>query len=346
MKLSIIITFYNLEKYVKRNLNSIFNNLNIDNFSEIVEVICINDGSSDNTLQQLLEVQKKQKNMIILNNHNSGVSFSRNAGLTAAIGKYVLFVDGDDYFQKIDYKKLILDIEETDSQLLFFDYISKFKKYEIKYTENVYSNKFNFENHIWNKIFIKRIIDENNLRFKTEIKMGEDMLFLFQYLKYTKKIVKTDSLVYMYDRTRENSIMNNYDYTHMKELDLACEKLKLFANESSSDEYINGIEYVIIKNKLVRAVPKLLVYSLKNKKTPLKFVFLQIKNMNLNNNLLEKNHFVKNDFENYFKEKLGQNYLKRLEELLSCNKVKFIKCLFLLLFHKIIYKKSNEKTKI
>ena len=92
MKLSIIIPVYNVEKYLPKCLDSILN----QSFKDF-EIICINDGSSDNSLKILEEY--KDKRIIIINKENAGSGVARNAGLEIAKGEYIFFVDGDDWLE-------------------------------------------------------------------------------------------------------------------------------------------------------------------------------------------------------------------------------------------------------
>ena len=101
IKVSIIVPVYNVEKYLKRCLDSITN----QTLKEL-EIICINDGSTDNSLKILKQYAHKDKRISIINKQNEGLSVARNTGMEAASGEYIGFVDSDDWIDLDFYKKL------------------------------------------------------------------------------------------------------------------------------------------------------------------------------------------------------------------------------------------------
>ena len=100
-KISVIVPVYNAEKYLSMTLNSILN----QTFSDF-ELICINDGSKDASLNILNEFQLKDKRLFIINQENQGVSAARNNGITKACGEYIVFFDADDLMHKTFLEKM------------------------------------------------------------------------------------------------------------------------------------------------------------------------------------------------------------------------------------------------
>ena len=94
-KISVIIPVYNVSEFIPKCLVSILN----QNFDDI-EIICVNDGSSDNSLTILKDFENKDKRIIVIDKENEGSGVARNAGLAIAKGKYVYFVDGDDWLEE------------------------------------------------------------------------------------------------------------------------------------------------------------------------------------------------------------------------------------------------------
>ena len=94
INVSIVIPVYNVEKYLKQCLESVVNQT-----LDKIEVICINDGSTDNSLNILKEYEKKYNNIIIIDQENKGPGFARNIGMKRASGKYIYFLDSDDYIE-------------------------------------------------------------------------------------------------------------------------------------------------------------------------------------------------------------------------------------------------------
>ncbi len=181
---SIIIPVYNSEFYIKRCLDSVANIKN-------AEIIVINDGSTDNTL----EILKGYKNIKIINNENYGVSHSRNCGIKEATGKYIMFVDSDDY--------LNTDMNIYDLKTMNFDIIYFNKNLtNIKSKESLYEYVCGLKHPIiagpYCKLFKREFIQENQIFFDENIVNGEDMLFNINCLNKVKKFKIIDKNIYMY----------------------------------------------------------------------------------------------------------------------------------------------------
>ena len=113
---SIIIPVYNVEKYLEECLDSI-----LKQTYKNIEVICVNDGSTDNSLNILEKYAVKDNRFIVLNQSNHGLSYSRNKGLKQARGKYIYYLDSDDYILPNTIKTLAENIEERDLEVLLFN---------------------------------------------------------------------------------------------------------------------------------------------------------------------------------------------------------------------------------
>ena len=221
IKVSLIIPVYNVERYLKECLESAFN----QTLKEI-EVIAVNDGSTDNSLLILNEYKAKHKNMIIINQENKGLSEARNSGLRVAKGEYIYFLDSDDYIDKnlayICYnecKKNNLDIVTFDANVFYenkyltmknqFDYdrknllVSQVKSGQDFYIDVI--NKNAYKSSVCLFFYKRQFIEDNNLKFYSGI-LHEDELYstksiiLSQYIKYIPKS-------FFYRRVRDNSIM-------------------------------------------------------------------------------------------------------------------------------------------
>ena len=114
-KISIIATFYNLEDYAKRCVDSLTSQTLQD-----IEIICINDGSKDNTIGILQELAQSDNRIKIIDKKNEGVSIARNTGINAASGEYIMFVDGDDYLEPNACEVLYQKAIETDVDIIVF----------------------------------------------------------------------------------------------------------------------------------------------------------------------------------------------------------------------------------
>ncbi len=141
--LSIIVPVYNTEEYLRMCLDSLLNQ-NFDRY----EIICINDGSKDNSLSVLLEYEKKNSKIRVVNQKNGGVCNARNKGIDVASGKWIWFVDSDDYipFNCLNYLALQLD-DKID--YLAFDYCK---------VDKIQSDYFNVET-VFKRIYMNSTIE-------------------------------------------------------------------------------------------------------------------------------------------------------------------------------------------
>lgn len=212
MILSIIIPAYNCKYSISKCLNSILDERYIDDY----EIIIVNDGSEDGTRQICENYQNKYSNIHLINKENGGVSSARNAGLDVAIGKYITFIDSDDYTEsnfieyvisKLDKKyELILfnnDIIDKTGNILNVDNCYDSANYDFIFKQ-ILSQKLN---QPWGKIFNSGIIKKYNLRFNTKISLGEDLEFLLRYYVNINSVVYWNDVLYHYVYT-EGSLSN------------------------------------------------------------------------------------------------------------------------------------------
>jgi len=213
VKISIIIPCYNCEKYIDETLKCLEN----QTYKEF-EVICINDGSTDNTLLKLNEWRKKGVfNFKIIEQQNSGVSTARNNGIDNANGDYLLFLDSDDTYHSRFIELLYNTIEESNTDTVYCRLSRKQSevmcqeinayKYEIQ-TQDQAMNTLLFrmgEIGFYNFIFRKEILDGYKLRFDVNTKYGEDREFNWKYLTHCKKIGFINLALYWY-RVNNNSV--------------------------------------------------------------------------------------------------------------------------------------------
>ena len=223
-KISIIIPMYNVEKYITTMLDSI-KKQNYENY----EVILINDGSTDNTLDVVKEWIKEnnEKRFLVFNKENSGVSDSRNIGIDKSNGIYITFFDSDDYIEKNYLCDAIAEIENKKLDVFISGFFSEIltenncNNKKICYKNILYDNKKIlydgyldlWENtmmyNIWNKIYIKSIIDKNKIKFKKQ-NYAEDVEFNKEYFKYVERCYCSDKCYYHYIRERDGAATNKF----------------------------------------------------------------------------------------------------------------------------------------
>lgn len=212
-KVSIIVPVYNGQDFIDRCLNQLLN----QTYNNI-EIIVINDGSTDNSLNLLKKYEDK---IILINKNNSGVSNSRNLGLEASTGEYIMFCDIDDWYENNAVEIAIKNIKNVDFLKFkeFISYSEKTKKKKIELlNDGIYNNEnlslirslFNFEysGHIYCFIYKKSIINDYNIRFDEDIRYLEDVLFIIKYLLKCNKVKIIDEYLYNYYQN-SNSVTNN-----------------------------------------------------------------------------------------------------------------------------------------
>ena len=210
IKVSIIIPVYNAQKYLRRCLDSLIN----QTLKEI-EIICINDGSTDNSLNILKEYEQNDSRIIIINQENSGIGKARNSGIKIAKGEYIGFVDADDWVDKDYYEKLYNAAKKYDSDIAAGDFYREgkiFKTKKLKHTaeEFITDKEKIFKkavipryNYVWNKIYrsseVKKYLFDN-------VRYYEDILWLCKVLFYLKGYVTVADTFYHYIRNPKSVV--------------------------------------------------------------------------------------------------------------------------------------------
>lgn len=200
MLFSIIIPAYNAEPYICRAIGSILS----QNFLDL-EVIVVNDGSTDKTLELLEKNYHANDNVLIINKENSGVSSARNCGLKKAKGEYIVFLDADDWVENgyFKYLKKIITNEACDGVVLghIKDFGSNIKVVSNFNNENIINSseytelfmKGNISNNPWDKVFKKTCYLDNGVFFPENISMGEDSVVSAKLGLYSKSVYLSNS---------------------------------------------------------------------------------------------------------------------------------------------------------
>ena len=201
--LSIIIPVYNGEKYIEKCLDSVLS----QTYSNI-EVIIINDGSTDNSYQILQEYAKQDNRIFLLNQENAGSSLTRNTGIKYSKGEYITFVDVDDYLEIDAYEKVMNKLQDDIDIACFSvscDYtkenysINKILKSGIFSKDEAVIELFNKDifNALWNKVYKVSLI-KNKDYFPHEFNQGEDLIFNCKVFKQANKILLMNDIFYHY----------------------------------------------------------------------------------------------------------------------------------------------------
>lgn len=221
-ELSIIIPVYNIEKYLAECLSSV-----LAQTLEALEIICINDGSKDRSLQILKEFAEKDSRIKIIDQKNQGVSAARNAGLAIAQGKYVGFVDGDDTIENVFFEKLMFAAENSNTDAVYSKSSESqdFQMFKPMMDKAVLQGivlplffKEDSLNAVWNKIYRNKIIQENNIRFPLGTQHGEDAQFNIEFLMKASRISFLDYCGYHYREVEGSATRNIAKHDYLKRM--------------------------------------------------------------------------------------------------------------------------------
>lgn len=220
-KVSVIIPVYNVEAYLERCLDSVCNQTLKD-----IEIVCVNDCSTDNSLAILKEFSLKDKRIKIIDfEQNKGVATARNEALAQAQGEYVGFVDPDDFIDWDFFEKLYNTAQNTHADVAKAEIKECFDDGKVqldlfKINENIakFENPLFFFTYWFCGIYRLDLIKSNHIHFHQELTNGEDGLFLTEIVTKTNKISIANGTFYYYCR-RENSANQTYlDDTHLNSL--------------------------------------------------------------------------------------------------------------------------------
>lgn len=270
--ISVILPVYNVEKYLRECLDSLLNQ-EYQNF----ELIAVNDGSTDNSLSILQEYQSKFDKFILVNQKNKGLSEARNSGLRHVRGKYIYFLDSDDYILPETFKNLVNLAETNNLDLIKFDAkpfneisgdfkmsdydTSDILKENTLYNREEYAKliRKKFMPPVWLYFIRSSVIMDNNLRFKKNI-LHEDELFTVQLLKECNRIMY-DSNQYFQRRYRSNSIMTNRLNSNLKSFESKIAIIAIF-NEMLESLDANSHFYKFVRKRRNALYTTLFFYKL------------------------------------------------------------------------------------
>lgn len=306
MKISIIVAAYNVEEYIEKCLKSI----TAQTYKQI-EIIVVNDGSTDKTHEIIHNFSTTDKRIIIINKPNGGLSSARNAGLDKATGDYVGFVDGDDYIAAEMYETLLGEITENNCEIAMCAVLKVFNNY----TEKDGLSLINHSMVLSKKQAINALIEEKHIKhyavnklykatlFKKirypEGKLYEDIFTTFKLFALTDKIVCSNKIGYYYSQ-RQGSILRSK--FNIKKLDCiqAFSEFKSYVDNNfpdlsrqllwrlnlstmnslldmlKSESLYDSCEFTEFGSKLTKEVRKNILFFLKSANIPITFRILAL----------------------------------------------------------------------
>ena len=263
--ISIVIPIYNASKYLEKCINSVINQT-----YKNLEIILVNDGSIDNSLDICNDFKDKDNRIKVISKKNEGVSKTRNIGIDKCKGKYLMFLDSDDYIDEIYVEKMYtyltknnLSMVTSSMTLVDVNYnvlkVSSYKdKSDILQVKDIYKDIVNTSYFcpIWKNIIKISLIKDNSIYFDDSLKFGEDLLFSFKIIQSCEKIGYLSFPGYFY-------VQNNASITHNNSFDF----VKKYVEDNKHvysilNEYIN--DDVLITNRLFSKYNFALLKLIKN----------------------------------------------------------------------------------
>jgi glycosyltransferase involved in cell wall biosynthesis len=304
-KLSFIVPFYNVEKYIAECIDSLYEqNIPEDEY----EVICVNNCSPDHTKEIVLQYQKLHPNLILLEHKiNQGLGVARNTGLKEAKGEYVWFIDSDDFILKNCLKNLLLLIINNGLDILNFDLfrynadhsaIPQSISPETKiicgaeWLKNL-KNNFDENSSICRKIFNRKFLQKNDVRFPNRL-YEDEYISMFTVYKATR-FMHLDKCIYFY-RCTPNSILSQRltDYHYISILEVGAEYINFYNQIKTSDPTFAFKVKMSGFWKINFGCKHLVYYT-----SPLRKKMMDVVNPHLK--LIQKSYYFKGFTQKYFK---------------------------------------------
>lgn len=203
MVISVVIPIYNTEKYLKKCIESVIN----QSYKNL-EIILVNDGSTDNSYEIMKEYLKMDNRIKLINKKNEGLSRARNVGINSSVGEYILNVDSDDWLEVDACENLIKEVFQKKSDMVIGDIVLEYENFSQKWEdikiENYYTGKEYLieyflghgKNTTCNKLIKKMLYTTNNITHPEAISLGEDSITLVRLALNCKKISKINKIVF------------------------------------------------------------------------------------------------------------------------------------------------------
>ncbi|MHB1001503.1 MAG: glycosyltransferase family 2 protein [Armatimonadota bacterium] len=255
---SIIIPVYNAEKFIRGCLDSIIGQTLGD-----LEVILINDGSTDGSLKIIEEYAALDSRISYITQQNKGFGASRNLGIAMSKGEYITFLDADDWVEPDCYRSMCLTARKDNADMVIADYyVESFdskekvssvykhnfqRKDEFQYLLSVISNETT--SFCWNKLYLRQVIDHYKIRFpvRGDIQYLEDYLFCV-YAISSSNIISFIDQPYVHYVNHSLSTVNGYQPNLYNDLSAICDRCKVyFANHTANADIMYAINEALIK---------------------------------------------------------------------------------------------------
>lgn len=255
---SVVIPIYNVEEYIEECLVSVLNQT-----LKNIEIICVNDGTPDNSMEIVERYAKEDERIIIINKENGGLSSARNAGLQAATGEYVYFMDSDDYILNDTLEVLYNEAQENNLDTIYFDADSFFETKELEERHQSYITYYhrtgNYCDVVSGQEMLAKMIANNEFRPSACLQMNKRMLLSDNQITFYPGIIHEDNLftllvtldakkvkhipqAFYMRRMREDSIMTNINKIRSCEGYFICikELIEKIEQKVDNQEYLDA----------------------------------------------------------------------------------------------------------
>jgi len=250
--ISIIVPIYNAEKYLNKCIDSIINQTKKE-----LEIILINDGSTDNTDKIIASYNDKR--IKYYKNKNQGIGKTRNFGIGKATGKYIMFLDSDDFLEKNACELLFNKVENSNTDIVICDFYKIYDNVEVEevrqpsFKSSSLKDNPNILNEYlapWAKLYKRELIVKNNIKFIENLKY-EDAPFVVEALDKSKKIAKLDECLVYYavHNNSETTVRDKRVFDILKILDIIR---KYFKNKKYIKEVLDKLTVRIITNYTIQ----------------------------------------------------------------------------------------------
>lgn len=299
-KVSIIVPAYNVENYIERCIESL-----LSQTLKEIEIIIVNDGSTDQTKEKILPYKKKYPEKVIyLEKENGGLSSARNYGMPYAKGEYIAFIDSDDYVEKDMYEEMYKEAKNKNADMVECDFLWEYPK-KIKEDHGVLAkNKSELItiNRVvaWNKLIKREIIEKAKVEFPMGLRY-EDVEFFYKLVPYLERVSLINRCFVHYVQ-RSNSIANTQNIRTMEIFTVLENVIKYYKDKGFYDKYKEELEYIYTRFLLCSSLKRMIkIKDKKDRKLALKKTWENLnskfpdweKNRILNENKNMKNMYIK-----------------------------------------------------
>ena len=233
-KVSVVLPIYNVEKYLKKSVQSVQNQTYRN-----LEIILVDDGSKDSSGRICDELSKEDSRIQVVHKNNGGLASARNSGYEVATGEYVMYIDSDDCVKEDTVKKCVDAIERDKSDVVIFGYEKVSEDGNIlevcSWDNKIYSHNEMTEHlyraicemsfgYAWNKLYRKSILDKSGVLGDAKVIDREDLIYNMELLKYWNKITYIDYVGYEYLQ-RSTSLLHNSNLARLNGVEYFVERV-------------------------------------------------------------------------------------------------------------------------